>query len=270
MNKATSTTALTNDEYRSIKAWSNSDLSNINKGAAVVEWNKNTTRTEDSEAAIIGTATHSALLEPDLFAMDYVKMPDFDMRTNAGKLSAQGFIDGMAQSNKIVLKHDDYDLVISMRDSMLAHPIINKLLTSKGQSEVSIFFEVDGVKCKARPDRIVDPSVFDQHIVVDVKTSADVDKFARSVRDYRYHCQDAFYSDAYKKLTGFEPRFLFAVVGKGKVFGKHPARLFELDQDSIDEGRMQYLEDIEKVKEFEGFGMGQLETEVISLPKKWN
>ena len=90
------------------------------------------------------------------------------------------------------------------------------------------------------------------------------------MRDYRYHCQDAFYSDAYKKLTGFEPRFLFAVVGKNKVFGKHPVRLFELDQDSKDEGRMQYLEDIEKVKEFEGFGMGSLETEIISLPKKWN
>ena len=266
--KTTSTTALTNDEYRSIKAWSNSDLSNINKGAAVVEWNKNTTRTEDSEAAIIGTALHAAVLEPEEFAKDYVKTPDFDLRTNAGKASKQSFVD--AVGDKIALSHDDYNMVIAMRDSMLAHPIINKLLTSKGQSEVSIFFEVDGIKCKARPDRIVDPSVFDQHIVIDVKTSADVEKFARSVRDYRYHCQDAFYSDAYKKLTGFKPRFLFAVVGKNKVFGKHPARLFELDQDSIDEGRMQYIEDIEKVKEFEGFGMGSLETEIISLPKKWN
>ena len=266
--KTTSTIDLTNSEYRSINAWSNSDLSNINKGAAIVEWNKNTTRTEDSEAAIIGTATHSALLEPDLFAVEYVKMPDFDMRTNAGKASAESFKSNM--KDKIVLSSGDYDLVIGMRDSMLAHPIINKLLTSPGQSEVSIFFEVDGVKCKARPDRIVDPSVFDQHIIVDVKTSADVDKFVRSVRDYRYHCQDAFYSDAYKKLTGFKPRFLFAVVGKNKVFGKHPARLFELDSDSKDEGRMQYIEDIEKVKEYDGFGIGSLETEIISLPKKWN
>lgn len=263
------TTALTNEEYRSVKAYSKSDLDNANKSVALLDWNKGVPRSK-SDVADIGNATHAALLEPDVFARDYVKMPDFDLRTNAGKLSRDGFISGMDQSKKNVLTHDDYEMVIGMRDSALAHPIINQLLTSKGESEVSIFFDVDGVKCKCRPDRIVDPSVFNQHIIVDVKTCADVSKFNFSARDYRYDVQAYWYMKGYAQLTGHKPRFLFAVVGKNKVFGSHQARLFELDEETVEQGGVEAMKDLEAIKEFEEFGLGGLEVETLKLPKKWN
>ena len=139
--KANSTTALTNDEYRSVKAWSNSDLSNINKGAAIVEWNS-AVKGEGSDAAIIGTALHSAILEPEEFAKCYVKIPNFDARSKAGKEAKESFRFTLDSSGKIALSHDDYTMVITMRDSMLAHPVISKLLTSKGESEVSIFLKL--------------------------------------------------------------------------------------------------------------------------------
>ena len=83
------TTELTNSEYRQVKAWSNSDLSNINKSPALVEWNKNAP-TVGSESVDLGTHIHCALLEPDVFAADYVKMPEFDKRTKAGKIRVPG------------------------------------------------------------------------------------------------------------------------------------------------------------------------------------
>ena len=230
---ATKTTALTNDEYRSVKAYSKSDLDNANKSVALLDWNKNVVRSK-SDVADIGNATHAALLEPDVFSRDYVKMPDFDLRTSSGKLQSEAFKNNM--DGKIILSHDDYEMVIGMRDSALAHPIINRLLTSKGESEVSIFFEVDGVKCKCRPDRIVDPSVFNQHVIVDVKTCADVSKFNFSARDYRYDVQAYWYMKGYAQLTGHKPRFLFAVIGKNKVFGSHQARLFEIDDEAVEKG----------------------------------
>lgn len=261
------TTVLANDEYRSVKAYSKSDLDNANKSVALLDWNKNVSRSK-SDVAEIGNATHAALLEPDVFSREYVKMPDFDLRTSSGKLQSEAFKNNMCGKN--ILSHDDYELVISMRESALAHPIISQLLTSKGESEVSIFFEVDGVKCKCRPDRIVDPSVFNQHIIVDVKTCADVSKFNFSARDYRYDVQDAFYSRGYYELTGHKPRFLFAVIGKNEVFGSHQARLFELTEDDKESGAAQYMQDLETIKEYEEFGIGGLEVETLKLPKKWN
>ena len=264
---AHSTTALTNDEYRSVRAYSKSDLDNANKSVALLDWSKNVSRSK-SDVADIGNATHAALLEPDVFAKNYVQSPDFDMRTKAGKEQSEQFEFNM--KGKIVLSHDDYELVIGMCDSALVHPIINKLLTSKGQSEVSIFFEVDGIKCKCRPDRIVDPGVFNQHIIIDVKTCADVSKFNFSARDYRYDVQDAFYSRGYQELTGHKPRFLFAVIGKNKVFGSHQARLFELTEEDKEAGASQYMIDLDSISEMKEFGMGSLEVETLKLPRKWN
>jgi hypothetical protein len=247
------TTALTNDEYRSVKAWSNSDISMVLDSPAILEWSKNTPSV-GSEAVDLGTHLHCAVLEPDVFARQYVKMPEFG-KTATGKLHEKAFKNIM--DGKTILTHDVYNSVIAMHDSILAHPTANKLLTSLGQSEVSIFAELQGLKVKARPDRIVDPASFGgQHILVDVKKTADIDKFIYSVRDFGYHRQNAFYSDVYFQLTGFRPRFVFVVVGEKRSIGRHPVRVWELQQEVVDKGRVEYLEGLEKCREYEEFGCG--------------
>jgi hypothetical protein len=247
------TTALTNDEYRSVKAWSNSDISMVLDSPAILEWSKNTPSV-GSEAVDLGTHLHCAVLEPDVFARQYVKMPEFG-KTVTGKLQEEAFKNNM--DRKTILTHDVYNSVIAMHDSILAHPTANKLLTSLGQSEVSIFAELQGLKVKARPDRIVDPALFGgQHILVDVKKTADIDKFIYSVRDFGYHRQHAFYSDVYFQLTGFRPRFVFVVVGEKRSIGRHPVRVWELQQEVVDKGRVEYLEGLEKCREYEEFGCG--------------
>lgn len=261
----TITNTLTNTEYRAADAISKSDLDLVNKSPDLLEWVRNAPAAPN-DTADIGNAAHCALLEPDRFATDYVNMPSFDKRTNAGKADAAAFVE--ANKNNTVLSADDFDMVLAMRDSVLAHPLANKLLTSPGQSEASIFFEVDGIKCKCRPDRIVDSSVFGCHIIADVKTTDDIDKFHWSIRDYRYHVQDAYYSDGYFQLTGEWPRFLFVVVSKKRVFGRHPVRVFELTQDDKDEGRAEFMADLERYQEFKAFG-GGFEPEVIKMAKSY-
>ena len=256
------TTALTNDEYRAQKGTSKSELDLAHQSVALLEWNKNNPA-PGSESVDLGTHVHCALLEPDLFEKDYVKMPEFGT-SKAGKESAEAFTRNVGE--KIILDAATTDTVIAMRDSVLAHPVANMLLTSKGISEASIFGEINGMRVKARPDRIVDPEVFGQHILADVKKTADIDKFHWSARDFRYHVQDAYYSDIYKQYSGHTPRFIFIVVGEKRSIGRYPVRVFELDIETKHKGRDAYLQDLETVREYQEFGCG-LDIEELDLSK---
>lgn len=250
---ATSTTSLTNAEYRSVRAWSSSDLSMVNKSPALLEWSRNAP-SDGSDSVDLGTHVHCAALEPDEFIKNYVTMPDYGSSA-AGKRNAELFEQNM--KGKIILDAKTHETVINMRESILAHPVARKLLTSPGKSEVSIFGEINGMKVKCRPDRIVDPSAFGgQRILVDLKKTADIDKFIYSVRDFGYHRQAAFYSDIYYQLTGCRPRFVFVVVGEKRSIGRYPVRVWELHKDIIEIGRMEYLDALEKAREYEEFGCG--------------
>lgn len=255
------TTALTNAEYHAADAISKSQLDLVSKSTALLEWSKNAPQ-EKNDTADIGNALHCALLEPERFADEYRKMPDFNLRTNAGKEQAEAFTNSSV--GKQVLSATDYDLVIAMRDSTLAHPVARALLTEEGVSEASIFAEIDGVKVKCRPDRRNKK----RKILVDVKSTADVDEFEYSVRDYRYDVQDAFYTDVNCQLTGEMWPFVFIAIDKKKTFGRHQVRVIELDQESKDEGRALYLADLERVKEMQAFGAG-FEFEQIKTAKRW-
>lgn len=244
-------TTLTNDQYRAQRGYSKSDLDLVHRSPALLEWARNAPRSA-SATADIGTATHAALLEPELFAEQYRQAPSFDKRTKAGKEGAEAFEASMAGSGKVLLSSDDYELVTAMRDSVLAHPVARDLLTSPGVSEASIFWELDGLKLKCRPDRMVD----DRHILVDLKTTASIDKFAMSVEDFRYHIQAALYSDGALALTGHQHRFIFVVVEKVLTFGRHRVEVVELEPEWVEAGRREYLEDLEAVRELESFGCG--------------
>lgn len=258
------TGSLTNAEYRKVKAYSKSDLDLVHKSPALLEWVRNA-HSDGSEAVDRGTDLHCSLLEPDVFAATYCRMPDYDLRSSAGRANAESFRESMAGSGRIILEAKQHDLVTAMRDSVLAHPTANAYLTSEGKSEQSIFWEKDGISLKCRPDRIPNAETFG-HVLVDVKKVGDMDHLERSIQQFRYHVQVPFYSDAYHQLTGNYPRFIFIAVGERRSIGRHPVRVFELPVDWVDEGREAYLADLEVVKELNEFGSG-LDVEVLRRPK---
>jgi exodeoxyribonuclease VIII len=257
------TTLLTNDEYRAQKGISKSELDLAHESVALLEWNKNNPA-PGSESVDLGTHIHCALLEPDVFDREYIKVPDFE-NNKAGREKRDAFIERIGDS-KIVLDTETYLQVCAMRDSVLAHPVANMLLTSKGISEASIFGEINGLKVKCRPDRIVDPEVFNQHILCDVKKTADIDKFHWSARDFRYHVQDAYYSDIYKQYSGHTPRFIFIVVGEKRSIGRYPVKVYELDTETKHKGSDAYMKDLETVREYQDFGIG-LDVQELDLSK---
>lgn len=145
---------LTNDEYRQQRGYSKSDLDHIHQSPALLEWARNAP-SEGSDAIDLGTHVHCATLEPDVFAGTYRKAPA-GRSTQADRARFDAFLASCSASGKIAIDADTYDSVIAMRDSIMAHPTARELLTSPGVSESSIFGELEGVRVKCRPDRIVE------------------------------------------------------------------------------------------------------------------
>lgn len=251
---------LTNAEYRAQRGYSKSDLDYIHQSPALLEWARNAPSV-GSDDVDLGTHVHCATLEPDVFASTYRKAPA-GWRTAADKARVEAFAEHCKASGKICLDADTYDMVIAMRDSVLAHPTARELLTSPGVSESSIFGELEGVRVKCRPDRIAEG----RHILVDVKKVDDIRHIARSIQEFRYYVQAAFYSDIYEQWTGHYPRFIFVAVGQRRSIGRHPVRVFELEQAWVDAGRVEYMDDLERVREMEEFGAG-MHVEVLELPR---
>lgn len=251
---------LTNSEYRAQRGYSKSDLDYVHQSPALLEWARNAPSV-GSEEVELGTHVHCAILEPDVFAGAYRKAPAGG-RTAADRSRVETFAEHCKASGKICLDADTYDMVIAMRDSVLAHPTARELLTSPGVSESSIFGELEGVRVKCRPDRIVEG----RHILVDVKKVDAIEHLARSVQQFRYFVQAPFYSDIYEQWTGHKPRFIFVAVGQRRSIGRHPVRVFELEQAWVDAGRVEYLDDLERVREMEEFGAG-MHVEVLELPR---
>lgn len=259
-------TDMTNAEYRAVKAWSKSDLDYLAMSPALVEWNRDSPA-DGSASVDLGTHLHCSLLEPDRYAREYIRAPEFNMRTTDGRAQSEVFFEKATRAGKIVLDTNTHKTVTAMAVSVLAHPTARNLLTGEGVSEASIFWELDGMKLKCRPDRIVVRN--NQHLLVDVKKTADIDTFWRSVDDFRYHVQAAYYLDAFHQLTGENAIFAFVVVGERMSIGRHPVRVWVLPKVKINEGKEIYLGNLEVAREYDDFGLHGLELEELNH-KYWN
>ncbi len=116
-----------------------------------------------------------------------------------------------ANRGKKIIKLDDYATALACADALRGHDQIGPILAiENAMIEKPLFFELDGVDCRCKPDWVS----LDHALIVDVKTTQDASPkgFARSAADYGYYRQAAFYRKAVELLTGIECRFLFACV----------------------------------------------------------
>ena len=140
-----------------------------------------------------GTACHYAILQPDLFEATVMRGPD-DRRGNAWKdAKAEA-----ANSKRLLLTGPDYDKVLEIRDGVHADAWLNALIVSPHSQVEHSAYWIDpetGVLCRSRPDLYR----ADLGIIVDVKStlSAHPGDFARSVVNYGYHAQEAWYTDGH-------------------------------------------------------------------------
>lgn len=199
---------------------------------------------EPTAAMVLGTALHTAVLEPQLWDEQFaVPKHAFDRRTKAGKELAAAF--EAEAEGKTVLQLDDAERIRRMAAAVHQHPASNFLLHLPGSREASYFWQdsATGLECKCRPDWHSE----DRRLIVDVKTTEDASPrgFQRSVANWRYHVQAAWYLQG----LGAE-QFLFVCVEKSPpylvaVYAATPAmiaagqRVAERDLQTLAECRAQ-------------------------------
>lgn len=171
---------------------------------------------DDNEDFVVGRALHAAVLQPEVYAAEFVAMPDGLKRTTKeGKAEYERLIG----TGKQVLTASQAKQIEGMRQTILMHEDAAMFLRKMpGQSEVSAFVDVNGInhknlKAKTRFDRIVD--VGGEVAIVDLKTtrSASREEFERSIWGYGYGTQCALYLRAAKQFWNVQ-HYVFCVVEK--------------------------------------------------------
>lgn len=239
---------LPNEAYHKGPGISKSQLDLIHKSPALYKWSKEAPEDEKKKGALnVGDAMHALLLEPERFKQEFAVGPEnASKKTNAGKEKWAEFESTL--NGRAVITAEDYRKLELMRQSVLAHPQGKWLLDAPGEVEASIYWKDDATDllCRVRPDK----TLSDHQIIVDVKTTSDMEKFKYSVRDYRYDVQDAFYSEGfYRHFCKPVQHFVFLVVSTSVQCGRYPVRIWELTKQNKDEGWAEMRQDIETAAE---------------------
>lgn len=166
--------------------------------------NPDRVREEPTAAMVLGTAIHTAILEPDTLQARVVPGLDIPRRSNADKAEWASF--EAANAGKIILPAESYQDVLAMRDAVHRHPVAGPLLRD-GKSEQS-FYATDpetGELIKCRTDWMANSGEF----IIDLKSTEDASPahFAKSVANFRYHVQQPWYEDILDILYGEHPAY---------------------------------------------------------------
>jgi exodeoxyribonuclease VIII len=206
----------TNDEYHDGPGISKSHLDAIASKSPMHYWHKyiNPDREprETTAAMNMGTAVHTAILEPDLLGSTIVQAPEVNKRTNAGKAEFEAFCN--ANKDKVIITASEYEAVQQIRDAVHRHPVASSLLMG-GRSEQSVYAidKETGELIKCRIDFLHNSGAY----TLDVKTTDDSgpNGFGKSCANYRYPVQTAWYNRVMDTAFGEHPeQWIFLAVEK--------------------------------------------------------
>ena len=152
-----------------------------------------------SPAFLIGGYFHTCILEPD--KLEKYKVVKSTTRNTKVYKDVAG--------SELCLLQQEVDMIELMREKIMANDIVRELLSDPVfkkcvEYEKPGITELFGNKWKGKAD-IVN---HDEKLVIDLKTTADIEKFQWSANKYNYDSQAYIYS----KLFGYE--MLFIVIDK--------------------------------------------------------
>lgn len=165
----------------------------LDKGRSL--WNGNSATSLGSQFDELVTG----LLEGKQFD-DLVTVPPDEVLDARGAKAGTKYKTWAKEQTGVICTQDQKDQFLAMWSAMCGHDeVFRQLIRKTNETQISVFFEVDGHKCKVRPDACT-PSVW-----WDLKTTSHSwDRIYRSVIDYGYDLQAAFFSLAAESL-GMDP-----------------------------------------------------------------
>jgi exodeoxyribonuclease VIII len=195
---------------------------------------------EPTSAMSLGTATHAAILEPDLYAEQYVILRDApDRRSSVYKEAVK------QRGSEYVLLGKEADQIAGMQEAVRANPHAAALLAD-GESEQSLFTRdpVTGVIVRVRYDWLTAAGQ-----PVDLKTTQDAsdEAFGKSIMNYRYHVQDVLYCDAWEWAFGEQPPPMLFLAVESEM--PHCTAIHRIPHDFRQYARKLYRADLNRYAE---------------------
>ncbi|MFZ9621382.1 MAG: PD-(D/E)XK nuclease-like domain-containing protein [Prochlorococcaceae cyanobacterium] len=260
--------ALENADYHRHTAVSKSHLDQIAR-SPLHYWARyldpNRIEPAPTPAMRLGTAVHTLTLESDSWDTRYVTAPAMDRRTKEGKAMWAEF--EALSAGRELISCDDRAIVSRMAEAVWAHPAAGMLLNMAGQAETTHMW-IDGstgLECKCRPDWLTS----DGSLIVDLKTTEDasLSGFRKSIGNFRYHVQSAWYLHGLEQATGRRPdQFIFICVEKKPP---HAVAVYAADSEMISIGYETAMRDLQRLAECKAAGSwpGYSEdVQIIGLP----
>ena len=202
MNKEKILQRLCNDEDY-YGDFGNQFLSNSHVGKLLKDPLRAFEPSKPSPAFLVGGYFHTCILEPD--KLDKYKVVKSTTRNTKEYKDVSG--------GELCLLQKEVDEIELMREKVMANDICKDLIQGRErivdlelpiEYEVPMVTELFGNKWKGKAD-IVN---HEEKLIIDLKTTADIDKFQWSASKFNYDSQAYIYS----KLFGYE--FLFIVIDK--------------------------------------------------------
>lgn len=182
---------------------------------------------DPTPAMELGSLIHTCVLEPECLEKEYVVSPKFDKRSKDGKAGAEAF--SAANVGKKSIDQDTHNQVQKIISSVYSHDAASAFLRD-GVPEGSIFWtdEKTGVKCRARLDYYRK----DEEAVIDVKTTVDAraNAFQKSIANYGYHRQLAFYARGLRANGLPVSRHVIVAIEKEDPYS---VKVYEMDPTSL-------------------------------------
>lgn len=173
-------------------------------------------------ALVLGSAVDCLVFEPDKFEKLFMRSPEDDngkphnKRTKAGKEAWAEAEEEAKNTGKTIIEchlTDYWTECLEMADAITGNPLMKEILQD-GVGQVTFIAQdpVTGLIRKCKTDNYHEGS----NAVCDLKTAVNASpyEFARSIANFRYHVQDAYYSDIIADVVGSQPSFMFAVLEK--------------------------------------------------------
>jgi len=229
---------MSNDKYHSLPSFSSSqikDAVDYNHPMAYFKAkyvDKVLPRVE-SAAMGLGTAIHTAWMEPELFESEFITEPKLDKRTKQGKMDYQIFLDKVG--SKSIISIDTERKVLNMKRA-LDYNFNAKTLLEKSKVENSIFWndEETGLDLRIRPD-IWREGLF----IADLKSTKDASKieFKKTIYKFGYHISAAMYLDGMKAIGQPMDDFIFICVESSAPY---LTAIYTLSEDALAIGHREY------------------------------
>lgn len=221
-------------EYHAWAAWNNSTLQQADGRTPRHMHDYLQQADEDpTPAKSLGTAIHTAILEPHTFSQRYVRRPaDLNRKTNEGKAWWEELCQKYGADR--ILDEDAFETIQAAATAAWKHPTLGPVLKSAAGREVSLVW-VDpetGLLCKGRYDL----GSKDKAQMIDIKTTEDAspEAFSKSIDTYGYHMQAAHLLNGVKALGGSDLDYCLAAFEKSRPY---EAAMYYLDQESIEIGQ---------------------------------